>query len=266
VVTAEEQVRVEAQLAKVLANASIEERRRLYSKVYDEIYTMHLSRAPETLEFGASMHLVPMLVKLTEPDQRVLEIGCGAGLMAIELARAGRDVTGIDVSNVALERARSRAAGLGGVRFRRVDGVHLPFGDAEFDFAYSIEVLEHLHEIDAVAHLAEVARVLKPKCCYWFLTPSALRSIGTSERFGVQVDLDADVHLKEWTYDELRRPLRSAGFSGATVPLRDHRALALPLIPLQVIVSLERRRLLRRPLAVRLLGLGRCSVLAVRAS
>jgi ubiquinone/menaquinone biosynthesis C-methylase UbiE len=68
--------------------------------------------------------------------------------MAIELARAGRCVTGIDVSRVALEKARSRGERVRGLEFTLVTGVNLPYADAVFNFAYSIEVLAHLHERD----------------------------------------------------------------------------------------------------------------------
>lgn len=262
--TPEEQVRAEARLAQKLAQAGDEERQRLYGDVYDQIYEMHFGRAPETLEFGASLALLPLLLKLTRPGDRVLEVGCGAGLLAIELARAGRRVVGVEVSEVILEKARARAADVTGVEFRRVEGVALPFADREFDFAYSIEVLEHLHEADGRAHLAEAGRVLRPGGRYWILTPSALGSIGASERFGVDVDVDADVHLKEWTYGELQAPLLAAGFGRASVPIRDHRALRLPRLPLRLVTAMERSPAFRRRLPVRVLGLDRCSIVAVR--
>src|SRR5439155_16075343 len=156
----EEQVLVEAELAKKLADASPQDRQKLYGPMYDQIYAMHLSRAPETLEFGASPVLLPLLLKLSRPGNKVLEVGCGAGLLAIELARSGRQVTGVEVSDVILEQARRRSQGVTGVTFETVTGVGLPFPDEAFDFAYSIEVLEHLHEADVEEHLYEVRRVL----------------------------------------------------------------------------------------------------------
>jgi hypothetical protein len=101
-------------------------------------------------------------------------------------------------------------------------------------------VLEHLHEADGAAHIAEVARVLRPGGRYWFVTPSPWESTGIDERFGVDVGADADVHLKEWTYGELRPVLRAAGFRRASVPVRDHRALWLPFVPFGTTVGFER--------------------------
>jgi ubiquinone/menaquinone biosynthesis C-methylase UbiE len=274
--TESEQVLAEAGLAKQLTEASTEERERLYSSVYDQIYEMHLSRAPDTLEFGATLRLLPILLRLSSPGNKVLEIGCGTGLLATELAKAGRHVVGIDVSNVALERARRRAGDTARVAFQHVEGVKLPQADASFDFAYSIDVFEHLHEADAPTHLAEVRRVLKPGGRYWFLTPSRLGSLAATQRFKVEVEVDADVHLKEWTYGELAVVLRGAGFQSAAVPIIDkryvrrarvHSPLHVPFLPVGLYAALERMPMaLRRRWVVRAAGIGRCSVVASRAS
>ncbi len=55
---------------------------------------------------------------------RAIDLGCGAGAVAIELAEAGFDVVGIDFSRVALRKARAAATtlGLGGDRLRLVEG------------------------------------------------------------------------------------------------------------------------------------------------
>jgi SAM-dependent methyltransferase len=55
---------------------------------------------------------------------RAIDLGCGAGAVAIELAEAGFDVVGIDFSRVALQKARAAAAarGLDGARLRFVEG------------------------------------------------------------------------------------------------------------------------------------------------
>jgi SAM-dependent methyltransferase len=260
--TAEEQVQIEAELAKRLLSAPEHDRRALYGEVYDEIFRMHLSRDASALEFGAAPMFLPFLLQLTRSTESVLEIGCGAGLMAIELARAGRKVTGVDVSQVILDKARARSKGVTGVEFEQVSGVTLPYPNETFDVAYSIEVVEHLHENDALAHFAEVRRVLRPGGRYWFLTPNGLTAGGASERFGVSIEADADVHLKVWTYRELLPVLRGIGFCRLWVPFRTHRALFLPWVPLDIMARAEwtGSRLLRRVLRWD----SSCSVVAVR--
>lgn len=86
-------------------------------------------------------------------DARVLDIGTGAGVMASELAKLAREVTGIDV--------RDQRTVFDGYRFVRVDGTTLPFEDAAFDVVVSNHVIEHVGErTDQLHHLREVSRVL----------------------------------------------------------------------------------------------------------
>jgi 2-polyprenyl-3-methyl-5-hydroxy-6-metoxy-1,4-benzoquinol methylase len=231
-----DQAREEARIAEELLAADTEARRALYASAYDRIYRMHLETRGTSIDeqtFGATPGLVGLLVKLTHRGDDVLEVGCGAGMLSIALADRGRRVTGVDVSEVILEEARRHAAGA--VDLRRVDGVFLPFADESFDFVYSVEVLEHLHEEDARAHLREVRRVLRRGGAYWLLTPNGRYPI---DRWGV--DTDANVHLKEWTYGELRVAARDAGFTNLRSPWRNQSLHSLPLVPLSWAVLAER--------------------------
>ncbi|MBU9888248.1 MAG: class I SAM-dependent methyltransferase [Candidatus Omnitrophica bacterium] len=66
---------------------------------------------------------------------RILDIGCGTGRHAIELAKRGYEVTGVDLSGNQIKRAREKAQEAGvTVDFRIQDARHLPF-DGEFDLA-----------------------------------------------------------------------------------------------------------------------------------
>jgi len=267
-VSSEEQVEIEGQLAQRLAHASSQERASLYGSVYDRIYEMHLSREPEVLDFGAGPELIGFLNKLTRGDDAVLEVGCGGGLLAIEMARRGRRVMAVDVSQRILEQARRRASGVPGVTFARSAGTEIPAADCSFDFAYSVEVLEHLHADDVPAHLQEVHRVLRPGGRYWILTPNRLDSIGSGERFGVDVQASRDVHLREWTYTELQSELQRAGFASLRSPWRNVRVLWLPLVPASWFAAMERRApgLVRRRRARGLMGIVACSIAATKPS
>jgi SAM-dependent methyltransferase len=93
---------------------------------------------------------------------RVLDLGCGDGLLAGELARAGADVTGVDPSRVALERARKGSSGNPErPRFlaSSADG-KLPLDDAAFDLCVCIHVLQHVADTQSL--LSEARRVLAP--------------------------------------------------------------------------------------------------------
>jgi ubiquinone/menaquinone biosynthesis C-methylase UbiE len=92
---------------------------------------------------------------------KVLEIGCGIGTDGAQFARAGADYTGIDLTEAAINLARTRFAvsGLKG-EFRVSDAEQLDFGDDTFDVVYSHGVLHHTPDIEAA--VSEIHRVLKP--------------------------------------------------------------------------------------------------------
>lgn len=94
---------------------------------------------------------------------RVLDVGCGSGAPARELATEfGVEVVGITTSAVGVATARERtaAAGIGGVTFEQRDGTDNGFPDASFDRVW---VLESSHLMrDRTALVSEVARVLRP--------------------------------------------------------------------------------------------------------
>jgi ubiquinone/menaquinone biosynthesis C-methylase UbiE len=94
---------------------------------------------------------------------RVLEIGPGAGLVTVELARRGHRVTCIDPAAAMLENtsARAAAAGLGDrVSTTLADAQALPFADASFDAVVAVGVLPWLD--DPRTALREIRRVLVP--------------------------------------------------------------------------------------------------------
>jgi SAM-dependent methyltransferase len=86
---------------------------------------------PGALEFLERLHI--------PPGTRMLDIGCGAGQIAIPAARAGIDVTGIDISPNQIEHARARAKTEHlNARFLEADAEMLPYADASFDLVVSL--------------------------------------------------------------------------------------------------------------------------------
>lgn len=93
---------------------------------------------------------------------RLLDAGCGPGLVAEAFAKAGRRVVGVDLSPVMVERARDRCAFAGdAASFLQTSVYSAEVGDlAPFDGAYSRYVLHHV--LDPRAFLARLAELVRP--------------------------------------------------------------------------------------------------------
>lgn len=98
----------------------------------------------------------------TDPRKvRMLDIGCGGGILAEEMTRRGYVVTGADLSESSVKAAtrHARESGLD-IRYVVASAYELPFEDASFDAVVMSDVLEHLHDLPR--GLDEAIRVLRP--------------------------------------------------------------------------------------------------------
>jgi SAM-dependent methyltransferase len=126
---------------------------------------------------------------------RVLDLGCGAGMLAL-LKRKGVTLTGCDLSEeCALAARRNGYDASVASRLTR-----LPFGDASFDYVVSLDVLGHVEAREKDAVLAEVRRVLRP---------------GGVTLHGIEcTDRRAQKTYDEMTAEELRRFVSIDGHVG----------------------------------------------------
>ena len=92
---------------------------------------------------------------------RVLDVGCGGGLVAEPLARMGAAVTGIDAAdrNVGIARAHAEAGGLS-IDYRHATAEDLAAAGERFDAVLTLEVVEHVADLDAF--LAACAALVAP--------------------------------------------------------------------------------------------------------
>ncbi len=103
-----------------------------------------------------------ILGQIELPRPKILDVGCGGGILSEALAHAGAEVTAIDLSQPTLEAARRHAAAHGlGIDYRYMS-VEQIAQEAEggFDALTCMEMLEHVPEPSEV--IAACARLLKP--------------------------------------------------------------------------------------------------------
>jgi len=92
-----------------------------------------------------------------------LDVGCGSGLEAVYLARAGLSVIGVDSSRPGLELARERARAAGvELELRPGSAQALPVESASIDLVLDRGCLHGIDREDRPAYAAEIARVLRP--------------------------------------------------------------------------------------------------------
>jgi 2-polyprenyl-6-hydroxyphenyl methylase/3-demethylubiquinone-9 3-methyltransferase len=120
----------------------------------------------ERLRFPWFVKRMPQLAGL-----EVLDIGCGGGILAENLARAGAHVTGLDPSRETIRVARAHARRLGlDIRYR-VGFAERVRDRARYDAAFAVDVLEHVDDLEATLDAA--MRALKPGGWFGFLTHNA---------------------------------------------------------------------------------------------
>jgi len=101
-------------------------------------------------------------VRVVTPDDDVLEIGCGTGIVTLGVAPHVRQLTCIDITPEMLAEAQAKVArrGLKNVVFRLGDGYHQPEADESFDVVLLFNLLHIVKEPESI--LREACRLLKP--------------------------------------------------------------------------------------------------------
>jgi ubiquinone/menaquinone biosynthesis C-methylase UbiE len=100
----------------------------------------------------------------TAPGQRVLDLGCGTGTLAIQVKRGqpGAEVVGLDVDPQMLDRARSKAAEAGvEIGLDEGNATALPYEDESFDRVLSTLFFHHLDPGPKRQTVREIGRVLR---------------------------------------------------------------------------------------------------------
>ena len=130
---------------------------------------------PES-EFRPLHQINPLRLRWVESlaglkGKSVLDVGCGGGILADSMARAGAQVTGIDLSTKALKVAQLHAleAGTANVNYREISAEALAAeAHGDFDVVTCMEMLEHVPDPSSVVHAC--ASLVKPGGWVFFST------------------------------------------------------------------------------------------------
>jgi 2-polyprenyl-6-hydroxyphenyl methylase/3-demethylubiquinone-9 3-methyltransferase len=190
---------------------------RLSDTWWDDGFLTILKTSLNPVRFGYMRRILVDELQRDPKGLRVLDVGCGGGLLAEEFARLGCAVTGVDPSTNSLEVARAHAGQEGfEIDYREAAGESLPFADGEFPVVYCCDVLEHVDDVGRT--IGEISRVLEPGGIFFYDTinrtlPAKFLMITLAQDWSATAWAEPDLH----DYDmfikpaELRAHLERAG-------------------------------------------------------
>jgi ubiquinone/menaquinone biosynthesis C-methylase UbiE len=150
-------------------------------------------------------------------NERVLDIGCGAGHTALAIAPLAASVVALDVTPEMLDVAARLAAerGVGNIEFRLADVAALPFEDNSFDVVTSRFSAHHYHNPSRA--VTEAARVLRPGGRLLLADTVASEDPALDTFFNAAEFLRDASHVRNWRISEWQAMLRDAGISSEVI-------------------------------------------------
>ena len=108
-------------------------------------------------------------LKISPKEKKALDIGCGGGILAEEIARMGFTTFGMDPSRESLRAALNHSLLAGpNITYTAGAGEALPYRDKSYDVVFCCDVLEHVRDVPKV--ISEISRVLKPGGVFFYDT------------------------------------------------------------------------------------------------
>jgi hypothetical protein len=208
-----EHYEIEKELANKLRNASKQERRFLYTSLYDELFQrvplhpqLRLKKSPLESEKWVESQMMFLKSFLTK-DTTFMEIGPGDCALSLEVAKSVKQVFAIDVSSEISKSLITKD------NFKLIlsDGSNIALPNNSIDIAYSNQLMEHLHPDDAFEQLQNIFNALVSGGSYICCTPNRLGGPYDVSRYFDKVA--TGFHLKEYTISELSTLFRKVRFS-----------------------------------------------------
>ena len=110
------------------------------------------------------LKILRYFLKLTSKKGRILEVGCGTGRILIELTKENYIVDGVDASTGMLSKLQQKFKNIKSLsNFYVSESAKLPFKDSNYNFVYSIRLLNQTESIEyALNTIKEMVRVVEP--------------------------------------------------------------------------------------------------------
>lgn len=238
--------------AKLRAAGSFEERQRIASTMYEELFRRVPDhprlRKRDTAEGGVHKAKgidwdMAFLRDYLAPGCSFLEVGGGDCALSRRVAERAGAVYVVEICD--------QTSGVLPPNFKVIlsDGRSVPVAAGSVDVAFSDQLMEHLHPEDALEQLRNIHRALRPGGAYLCITPN--RHYGPSD-VSCHFDDEAPTgfHLHEYTLTEIRDALRKAGFARMRVYVGARgwflRFPAAPVIAVEKLLGLLPFRLRRK--------------------
>lgn len=205
---------VEKSLADQLRAANREERKKIYSSMYDELFSKvpdHprlTKRDDKIITRNLNTTKFKILKSFIKPNMVFAEFGPGDCKFSLKMTQYLKFVYGIDISDQRDPNDKIPE------NFKLIiyNGYDITDDlNNNIDLVFSDQLIEHFHPEDTKDHFKLVLKILKPGGKYIFKTPHALS--GPKDISQYFSDEPLGFHLKEWMYKEIRDLLKSIGYA-----------------------------------------------------
>ncbi len=164
-----------------------------------------------------------------KPKDKILDVGCGLGRFDGVIAERGAEVTGIDISEYAIEQARRRYKGRKQLQFTCMNALNMDY-ESYFDKVICYHFIEHLTLADGRILLQKICKALKSEGVLaiglpindFTLVRRMLRIVVHQPQWGCRT------HVTSFSLEEIEREITSSGFSITNVCPLSYSAVRLP--------------------------------------
>lgn len=203
-----EHFQLERKLATQLKNTTADQRRVLYQKLYNDLFSS-FPTIPDGLDSSNTDRMawqLKLMKRLFNKEKTILEIGAGDCLLSKEFAKHFKKVVAYEVAD-AIPFVEGKPENF---ELKIFNGVDMNESPGSVDVIYSNQVFEHLHLDDITPLLNDY---------HSYLTKGGKLVVITPHRYTGPHDISRDFtkdaegfHMKEYTYQEMKSILSAHGF------------------------------------------------------